>query len=157
MNPDASKFVEYPGRPAMYMIEFKQGNAVFVEYPSLVHWRCEQLRQRAAWRALARTVKLCCCTWWTSGRIYSDQTRHDPLGHWVEKWRWKKNMGQINPVKQFWDSIRNPNHHGGPMPVTREDKVLALSGSYAEAELRVVKTRGVRDRPGLGKPKRCSF
>ena len=69
----------------------------------------------------------------------------------------KKNMGQINPVKQFWDSIRNPNHHGGPMPVTREDKVLALSGSYAEAELRVVKTRGVRDRPGLGKPKRCSF
>lgn len=145
MNPDASKFVEYPGGPAMYMIEFKQGNAVFVEYPSLVHWRCEQLRQRAAWRALARTVKL-----------YSDQTRHDPLGHWVEKWRCKKIMGQINPVKQFWNSIRNPNHHGGPMPVTREDKILALSGSYAEAELRVVVTR-VRDRPGLGKPKRCSF
>jgi hypothetical protein len=62
MNPDASKFVEYPGGPAMYMIEFKQGNAVVVEYPSLVHWRCEQLRQRAVWRALARTVKLCCCT-----------------------------------------------------------------------------------------------
>ena len=62
---------------------------------------------------------------------------------------------------------------------TRKDKVLALSGSYAEAELCVVVTRGLRDQhpaphhgevdPSgldpfgniksgwLGKPKRCSF